>query len=131
MAFIPGYDAVLELGSSPTDVSAVGKTIDLTKTYTLLNRTVFGSAAQGRGSGVYGVKFTFQALVDSTTYGTIEGFVDGTSQAFSLEVGDSGGTSAGTWAGNCIINEITAKADVEGDWMVTISAESTGAVTFT
>ena len=130
MAYIPGYDAVLELGSGPDDVSAVGKTVSLEKTYNILNRTTFGNAAADTASGVYGVRFTFQALVDDTTAGTIEGHADGSSVAFSLEVGDSGGTSAGTWAGNCVISRISMEADVDGDWMMTIEAQSNGAVTF-
>jgi hypothetical protein len=130
MAIIPGYDAVLELGTGiPDDIAVVGKTINFRKTYTSLNRSVFGSAAQTRAAGVYGATFTFNGLVDSTEYGVIEGHADGAAVAFSLEIGDGG--DAGTWAGDCIITEITAEADVEGDWMVSITAESTGAVTHT
>ena len=133
MAIIPGYDSVLELGPalSEDNIAVVGKTINLRKTFTSLNRTVYGAGHQVRAAGVYGVAFTFQGLVDSVTYGVIEGHADGAAVLFGLELGAAGGTSAGTWAGDCIITEITAEADVEGDWMVSISAESTGAVTFT
>ena len=72
MAVIPGYNAVLELGAVPYNASVVGKTVNLRKTFTSLNRTVFGSVAQVRAAGVYGVAFTFQGLVDSTGYASIE-----------------------------------------------------------
>ena len=130
MAVIPGYNAVLELGAVPYNASVVGKTVNLRKTFTSLNRTVFGSVAQVRAGGVYGVAFTFQGLVDSTGYASLEALARGVAVAFKLEVGDEAGTHAGAWAGSCLITEITAEADVEGDWTVSISAESTGAVTF-
>ena len=129
MALVAGWDATLSLGTTPTAVESVGKAINFRKTYTALNRTVFGSEAQVRSGGVYGVNFTFQGLVDSTVYAAIEGLMDGGAEAFSLEIGDGG--TAGTWAGNCIITELTAEADVEGDWTFTVTCESTGAVTYT
>jgi len=128
MALVQGWDATLSLGTTPTAVESVGKAINLRKTYGALNRTVFGSEAQVRVGGVYGVSFTFQGLIDSTLYATIEGLMDGGAEAFSLEIGDGG--TAGTWAGNGIITELTAEADVEGDWTFTITVESTGAVTY-
>ena len=133
MAIIPGYDSVLTLGASD-NIAVVGKTINLRKTFTSLNRTVYGAGHQVRAAGVYGVAFTFQGLVDSVTYGVIEGHADGTPVAFTLDLGAPGAPpalTAGEWDGDCIITEITAEADVEGDWMVSISAESTGVVTFT
>lgn len=128
MTLVEGWDATLSLGTSPTAVESVGKAINFRKTYNALNRTVFGSSAQVRAGGVYGCSFTFQGLIDSTIYATIEGLMDGDAEAFSLEIGDGG--TAGTWAGNGIITELTAEADVDGDWMFTVSVESTGAVTY-
>ena len=131
MAFIPGYDAVIELGATPDDVSAVGQAYNIQKRYNDLRRPVAGQAYVGRGAGQYEVTFTFSGLVDSSEYGTIEGHADGTAIAVSLEVGDSGGTSAGTWAGNFIITELTADGQVEDDWKFTATFQSAGAITFT
>lgn len=132
MAYIPGHDAVLELGSgTPDDVSAVGTALNIQERFTDLTRTTFGTAYAQRAGGVQELEFTFEGLVDSTTYGTIRGYFDGASQAFSLEVGDATGTSAGTYAGNGIITDMNASAAVDGDWTVSITMRSTGSYTFT
>ena len=125
-----GYDAVLSLGGD--DISAHGKVISLERNKTVLNRTGFGAVAQVRAGGIQGLRFTFEAMVEEADYQKFDVMFAAATAAFDLDVGDSAGNEhAGNYAGTGVVSRLSVNGDVEGDWLLTIELESTGAVTYT
>lgn len=132
MTIIDGHDAVLELGATPDDVSAVGTAVSIMERQADKVRSTFGTGYEQRKGGLKVLEFTFEGLVDDTEYGTIQGHAaTAAGVAFELQIGATGGTSAGAYAGTCVITDLSAEANVDGDWTCRITAKSTGSYTFT
>lgn len=132
MPFVPGFDCVVELGATPTDVSAQGRMTTWTEQTGSLDKTTFGSQNSKAIQGITTTTFRFEGHVNSTDFAALVALKDQVDLEVSVEVGDAGGAQpAGVYDGLFNKTSWEVGSQVDSNWTFALEMSSNGPVTYT